>query len=94
VGEIDYLQPLVPETHPSAHQLPATVGAAPLLAAHHRSYGCGIGDAAVEAQLAGYAAHERLIECFDLCNITPANWLYVTLQPRIHRFAPALEPRI
>jgi hypothetical protein len=61
VGKVDDLEPLMAKADPSAHQLSATVGPAPRLAAHHPSYGVGVGDRAVEAYFTGYAAHGRRV---------------------------------
>jgi hypothetical protein len=42
---------------PAAHQLPARIGAAARLAAHHRGNGAGVSDAGAKTDFAGYPAH-------------------------------------
>src|SRR5205085_2931428 len=64
--EVDDLQPLVAEADPPAHQLPAGIGAAPGLAAHHRRDRRRIGDAGAESDFAGYAAHRAAACSLDL----------------------------
>jgi hypothetical protein len=59
VRQVDDLEALMPQTDPPAHQLPAAVGTAPRLAAHHRGDRVRIRDGAVESYLSGYAAHAR-----------------------------------
>ena len=90
--QVDDLEPLVAEADAAAHQLSAGVGPAPLLAAHHRRDGAGIGDATPETNFSGYAAHARAASLLSELKVIDLRWVAggIAAQPPRLQIAPGL----